>query len=128
MSLYCQLIAVVPQTFVPYRDSALTLLLKESLGGNSKTTLIVNCSMDAYNASESLNTMRFGQRAKRIENKPKINMEQTVGELKQQLEAVQHEYRSVFDTCHLLAVHSPIVSQCAAAPQQNSLAAVTHQG
>ncbi len=85
---------------MPYRDSALTLLLKESLGGNSKTTLIVNCSMDAYNASETLNTMRFGQRAKRIENKPKINMEQTVGELKQQLEAVQHEYRSVFDTCH----------------------------
>jgi kinesin family protein 5 len=116
---------------VPYRDSALTLLLKESLGGNSKTTLIVNCSMDAYNASESLNTMRFGQRAKRIENKPKINMEQTVGELKQQLEAVQHEYRSVNDTCQKMCPSLPsltLCTQCTAAPQQNSLAALTHQG
>ena len=51
---------------IPYRDSKLTRLLKESLGGNNKTTLIVNCSMHSSQYDETLSTLRFAQSAKLI--------------------------------------------------------------
>ncbi len=63
---------------IPYRDSKLTRLLQESLGGNSKTNLIINISPSVLNASESISSLRFGFRAKQIKNKPKINKEYTV--------------------------------------------------
>jgi len=44
---------------IPYRDSKLTRLLKESLGGNNKTTLIVNCSTHSSQIEETLSTLRF---------------------------------------------------------------------
>ena len=66
---------------IPYRDSKLTRLLQESLGGNSKTRLIINVSPSLYNYSESLSSLRFGFRAKQIKNKPRINREYTVAEL-----------------------------------------------
>ena len=53
---------------IPYRDSKLTRVLQESLGGNSQTTLIITCSPSMLNQSESLSTLRFGQRAKLIKN------------------------------------------------------------
>lgn len=58
---------------IPYRDSKLTRLLQESLGGNSKTRLIINISPSMYNYSESLSSLRFGFRAKQIKNKPRVN-------------------------------------------------------
>jgi kinesin family protein 5 len=67
---------------IPYRDSKLTRVLQDSLGGNSKTALIVTCSPSLYNESETLSTLRFGLRAKSIKNKPKVNREFTVSELK----------------------------------------------
>jgi hypothetical protein len=67
---------------VPYRDSKLTHLLKDSLGGNSKTALIINCSPSAWNEMETLSTLRFGKRAKRIKNKPLVNLERGPEELK----------------------------------------------
>ena len=66
---------------IPYRDSKLTRILQESLGGNSRTTLIVTCSPSPFNEAETLSTLRFGIRAKSIKNKPKINREFTVAEL-----------------------------------------------
>ena len=66
---------------IPYRDSKLTRVLQESLGGNSKTCLIITCSPSVYNESETLSTLRFGERAKKIKNKPKVNKEYTVEEL-----------------------------------------------
>lgn len=69
-------------THIPYRESKLTRVLQESLGGNAKTCLIITCSPSIYNESESLSTLRFGLRAKKIKNKPKINKETTVAELK----------------------------------------------
>ena len=59
---------------IPYRDSKLTRLLQESLGGNYKTTLIVNCSPHPRNLEDSVNTLRFAQRAKTIKNNAKINV------------------------------------------------------
>jgi hypothetical protein len=58
---------------IPYRDSKLTRLLQDSLGGNTKTTMIACCSPADYNYEESLNTLRYADRAKQIKNKPKIN-------------------------------------------------------
>src|SRR3569833_4786502 len=49
---------------VPYRDSKLTRILQESLGGNSQTSLVITCSLSAYNDRETLSTLRFGNRAK----------------------------------------------------------------
>ena len=48
------------ETHIPYRDSKLTRILQESIGGNSKTTLIIACSMCTYNDKETLSTLRFG--------------------------------------------------------------------
>ncbi|KAK7749001.1 Kinesin heavy chain [Cytospora paraplurivora] len=70
---------------VPYRDSKLTRILQESLGGNSRTTLIINCSPSSYNDIETLGTLRFGMRAKSIKNKAKVNAELSPTELKQLL-------------------------------------------
>lgn len=69
-------------THIPYRDSKLTRVLQDSLGGNSKTALIITCSPSPYNESETMSTLRFGIRAKAIKNKPKVNKEFTVAELK----------------------------------------------
>jgi len=49
---------------IPYRDSKLTRVLQESLGGNAKTCLITACSPSNFNESETLSTIRFGMRAK----------------------------------------------------------------
>lgn len=54
---------------IPYRDSKLTRILQESLGGNSATCLVITCSLSAYNDRETLSTLRFGNRAKNIKNK-----------------------------------------------------------
>lgn len=51
-------------THIPYRDSKLTRILQESLGGNSKTSLIITCSPSIFNEAETISTLRFGQRAK----------------------------------------------------------------
>ncbi|KAF4317780.1 hypothetical protein BBO99_00007807 [Phytophthora kernoviae] len=58
---------------IPYRDSKLTRLLQDSLGGNAKTVMIANCGPADYNYNETLSTLRYANRAKNIKNKPKIN-------------------------------------------------------
>lgn len=58
---------------IPYRDSKLTRLLQDSLGGNTKTVMIANCSPADYNFDETLSTLRYASRAKFIKNKPIIN-------------------------------------------------------
>ena len=78
-------------THVPYRDSKLTRILQESLGGNSRTTLIINCSPSSYNDAETVGTLRFGMRAKTIKNKAKINAELSPAELKRLLKAAQNQ-------------------------------------
>lgn len=58
---------------IPYRDSKLTRLLQDSLGGNTKTVMIANCGPADYNFDETLSTLRYANRAKNIRNTPKIN-------------------------------------------------------
>ncbi|KAG1378157.1 hypothetical protein G6F61_006086 [Rhizopus arrhizus] len=76
---------------IPYRDSKLTRILQESLGGNSRTTLIINCSPSSYNEAETLSTLRFGMRAKTIKNKAKVNADLSPAELKALLKKVKTE-------------------------------------
>jgi len=80
-------------THVPYRDSKLTRVLQESLGGNAKTTLVINISMCSYNDKETLSTLRFGFRAKSIKNKPKKNEEKSAKELMILLEAAENKIK-----------------------------------
>jgi len=74
---------------IPYRDSKLTRILQESLGGNSRTTLIINCSPSSYNDAETMSTLRFGERAKTIKQKAKINEELSPAQLKALLKKAQ---------------------------------------
>lgn len=58
---------------IPYRDSKLTRILQDALGGNSRTALLCCCSPSPSNASESLSTLRFGARAKHIKASPRVS-------------------------------------------------------
>ncbi|MCJ1296884.1 hypothetical protein MMC34_008452 [Xylographa carneopallida] len=81
------------QKHVPYRDSKLTRLLSDSLGGNSKTSLIITASPMSFNADETLSTLRFGVRAKLIKNKPAVNAEKSASEYKRMLEVCNEQLR-----------------------------------
>lgn len=60
-------------TFVPYRNSMLTMILKDSLGGNCKTTMIATLSVEQSQIPETISTCRFAQRVAAIPNKPVLN-------------------------------------------------------
>jgi hypothetical protein len=64
---------VKPRTHIPYRDSKLTRLLKDSLGGNCKTTMMMMVSPAPEAFTETASTLKFGMRAKRIKNDARIN-------------------------------------------------------
>ncbi|CAI9727654.1 KIF3A isoform X1 [Octopus vulgaris] len=81
---------------IPYRNSKLTRLLQDSLGGNSKTVMIANIGPADYNYDETISTLRYANRAKCIKNKAKVNedpkdallrqFQEEIKELKRQLE------------------------------------------
>jgi len=73
---------------VPYRDSKLTRLLQDSLGGNTKTVMIAAISPADYNYEETLTTLRYASRAKNIKNKPRVNMDPKDALLKQYEEEI----------------------------------------
>ncbi|EGO27133.1 hypothetical protein SERLADRAFT_354579 [Serpula lacrymans var. lacrymans S7.9] len=78
------------EEFVPYRDSVLTWLLKDSLGGNSKTAMIAAISPADY--EETLSTLRYADQAKKIKNKAVVNEDpnaKLVRELKEELEMLR---------------------------------------
>nr|GMC78383.1 kinesin-like protein KIN-12D [Ipomoea batatas] len=73
---------------IPYRDSRLTFLLQDSLGGNSKTMMIANVSPSICCAAETLNTLKFAQRAKLIQNNAVVNEDSSAD-----VAALQHQIR-----------------------------------
>ncbi|KAJ8766501.1 hypothetical protein K2173_022560 [Erythroxylum novogranatense] len=85
------------QRHVPYRDSRLTFLLQDSLGGNSKTTIIANVSPSTCSAHETLSTLKFAQRAKLIQNNAKVNEDASgdVGALQQQIQQLKDQLSSL---------------------------------
>ncbi|XP_030583286.1 kinesin-like protein KIF14 isoform X2 [Archocentrus centrarchus] len=81
------------KVFIPYRDSVLTWLLKESLGGNSKTAMIATLSPAGTNVEESLSTLRYAQQARTIINVAKVN-EDTSAKLIRELKAEVEKLRA----------------------------------
>ncbi|CAL5213205.1 unnamed protein product [Lathyrus oleraceus] len=81
------------QRHIPYRDSRLTFLLQDSLGGNSKTMIIANVSPSICCAAETLNTLKFAQRAKLIQNNAVVNEDSSgdVIALKHQIRLLKEE-------------------------------------
>ena len=77
---------------IPYRDSKLTRLLQDSLGGNTKTMMIAAISPADYNFEETMSTLRYANRAKNIKNKPKINedpKDAMIREFKEEIERLR---------------------------------------
>ncbi|KRY35195.1 Chromosome-associated kinesin KIF4A [Trichinella spiralis] len=66
---------------IPYRDSKLTRILQDSLGGNSVTVMIACISPAASNHDETLNTLRYAERARNIKNKPMVNLDPMANQL-----------------------------------------------
>ncbi|KAL5286205.1 KIF13B family protein [Megaselia abdita] len=78
--------------FVPYRDSVLTWLLKDNLGGNSRTVMVATISPSADNFEETLSTLRYADRAKRIVNHAVVNEDpnaKIIRELRKEVEALR---------------------------------------
>lgn len=101
LSTLCHVISALTDpksTYIPYRDSKLTRLLQDSLGGNTKTVMIANVGPADYNYDETMNTLRYASRAKNIQNKPRINedpkdallreYQEEIAKLKEQLDAL----------------------------------------
>lgn len=101
LSTLCHVISSLidpKSTYVPYRDSKLTRMLQDSLGGNTKTVMIANVGPADYNYDETINTLRYASRAKSIQNKPRINedpkdallreYQDEISKLKEQLSAL----------------------------------------
>ena len=76
----------VGRDHIPYRDSKLTYILQDSLGGNSKTVIIATASPNTYVLSETLSTMKFAKRAKEIKNAPKVNKNESYTNLLKTIE------------------------------------------
>lgn len=74
---------------IPYRDSKLTRLLQDSLGGNTKTLMIACLSPADCNYDETLSTLRYANRAKNIQNKPRINEDPKDALLREYQEEIQ---------------------------------------
>jgi kinesin family protein 5 len=72
---------------IPYRDSKLTRILTDSLGGNSKTSLLITCSPAESNVQETLSTLKFGSRTKLIANKPYANVDVSIEEYRRMVES-----------------------------------------
>jgi hypothetical protein len=64
-----------PPVHIPYRDSRLTFLLQDSLGGNAKTMIVANVSPSSVCAQETLSTLYFARRAKHIRNRATVNVD-----------------------------------------------------
>ena len=81
---------------VPYRESKLTRILQDSLGGNSHTVMIACASPADSNMEETLNTLRYADRARKIKNKPFVNVDPQTAEICSLRQQVQELKTQIF--------------------------------
>uniref|UniRef100_A0AAQ4RIH7 Kinesin-like protein n=1 Tax=Gasterosteus aculeatus aculeatus TaxID=481459 RepID=A0AAQ4RIH7_GASAC len=84
--------------YVPYRDSKMTRILQDSLGGNCRTTMVICCSPSAFNDAETRSTLMFGQRAKTIKNTVSLNVELTAEQWKKKWEKENEKNKTLKNT------------------------------
>jgi len=82
---------------IPYRDSLLTSVLRDSLGGNCKTTMIATVSVEKIDFTESISTLRFSQNVSSIKNEYRVNEEQDpsmiIARLRKEIETLKNEIK-----------------------------------
>ncbi|XP_059183436.1 kinesin-1 heavy chain-like [Centropristis striata] len=88
--------------YVPYRDSKMTRILQDSLGGNCRTTMVICCSPSAFNDAETRSTLLFGQRAKTIKNNVSLNVELTAEQWKKKWEKEKERNKTLKNTVTVL--------------------------
>ena len=96
---------------VPYRNSKLTRLLQDSLGGNSKTLMFANIGPANYNYDETLSTLRYANRAKNIKNHAKVNEDPKDTLMKKYQQEIE-ELRRMLDQGILLFVAQFLLVTC----------------
>nr|CAD7459265.1 unnamed protein product [Timema tahoe] len=97
-------------THIPYRNSKLTRLLQDSLGGNSKTVMCANIGPADYNYDETISTLRYANRAKNIKNRARVN-EDPKDALLRQFQSEIQELRKQLDDAGLPPHPAPRVTQ-----------------
>ncbi|KAJ6425533.1 hypothetical protein OIU84_026163 [Salix udensis] len=93
---------------VPYRDSKLTRLLRDSLGGNTKTCIIATVSPSIHSLEETLNTLDYAHRAKKIKNRPEVNQRVAKSELIKDLyKEIERLRQEIYDEREKNGIYTP---------------------
>ena len=101
--------------FIRYKENLLTKLMQDSLGGNAKTLMFVNCSPSVYNDSETKNSLEYAKRVKEIKNNPTLNLEtKAMQRAHKQLEQQQ----LMIESLKTLAAEAGLEAQLAALMEQ----------
>jgi len=97
---------------IPYKESTLTRLMQDSLGGNSKTLMFVNVGPSSYNAAESANSMLYATEAKKIKNQPKLNVDTTVTlKLKKDMEKLMEKNEALLSVLRKHGLDTEVIPE-----------------
>lgn len=104
-------------SYIPYRESVLTWLLKESLGGNSKTTMIATISPASCYQEETLTTLRYAATARRVVNIVKINEDPKIRKIRE----LEHEVEVLKQRIALMESSAIHRGRCSSTPKRQSV-------